>query len=199
MDNVGRRVLELESPPLVKGILLLSRIAFLREQGGATLDQLLAELGPADAAVLRGSISREAWYPLDLLQRIDCAIVSMLPDHDRADVLVQIGRASADAILVGSEGQHIQRRAPKCFLESVPHLYGALHTDGRREYEGISVGAAVIRTFCKPCSAASDDCWTIVGWLQRGLELSGADAVLVKQTSSRAGGAPACEFHCEWR
>lgn len=199
MNNVESRVLELEPPPLVKGILVLSRVAFLREQGGSTLEQLLAEIGPADAAVLRGSISPDAWYPLDLLHRIDSAIVSMLPCHDRADVLVQIGRASADAILIGSEGRHIQRSAPKSFLESVPCLYDTLHTDGRREYADISVDAALIRTFCEPCSAASDDCWTIVGWLQRGLELSGAEAVLVCQTSSRAGGDPACEFHCEWR
>lgn len=189
---------ELESRPMVKGMLVLSRLAFLREQGGSALDQVLAKLGPVDAAVLRGSILPDAWCHLDLLHRIDSAIVSLLPDHDCADVLVEIGRASADAVLMGPQGRHIQRCAPKSFLESVPQLYGALHTDGRREYEGISADAALIRTFCEPCLAASDDCWTIVGWLQRGLELSGAEAVLVRQTSSRAGGDRACEFHCEW-
>lgn len=189
----------LDSKPQVKGILFLARLGFLRKQGGEALEQALAELEPGAASVLRGEISPDAWYPLDLLHRIDSAIVSMLPGHDREDVLVQIGRASADAILIGSEGRHRQCRAPKSFLESVPRLYGALHTDGRREYEGISPDAAVVRTFCEPCAAASDDCWTIVGWLQRGLELSGAEAVLVSQTSSRAGGDPACEFHCEWR
>jgi uncharacterized protein (TIGR02265 family) len=189
----------LDSKPQVKGILFLARLGFLREQGGELLAQALDELEPGAASALRGSISPDAWYPLDLLHRVDSAIVSMLPGHDREDVLVQIGRASADAILVGYEGRHIQRRAPKSFLESVPNLYSALHTGGRREYKAISRGAAVVRTFCEPCSAVSDDCWTIVGWLQRGLELFGADAVLVKQISSRAGGAPACEFHCEWR
>lgn len=189
----------LDSKPQVKGILFLSRLGFLREQGGEALEQALAKLEPGAASVLRGSISPDAWYPLDLLHRIDNAVVSLLPGHDRADVLVQIGRASADAILIGSEGRHIQRRAPSLFLESVPHLYGALHTDGRREYESLSPNAAVVRTFCEPCAAASDDCWTIVGWLQRGLELSGAEAVIVRQTTFRANGGPACDFHCEWR
>jgi uncharacterized protein (TIGR02265 family) len=199
MDKAGGRVLKVDPEPQVTGALLLSRVAFLRAQGSSALEEVLRGLGPADAAVLRGPLLPEAWFPLDLRRRVDEVIASVLSQHNRADVLVQLGRASADAILAGPGGLDANCGAPRRFLARVPSLYEAHHTAGRREYEGIGAHAAVVRTFCEPCSAASGDCWTILGWLQRGLELSGAEEVLVRQTSSRAEGGPACEFHCQWR
>lgn len=199
MDNAGGRVLKVDPEPQVTGALLLSRVAFLRAQGSSALEEVLRGLGSADAAVLRGPLLPEAWYPLDLHRRVDEVIASVLSQHNRADVLVQLGRASADAILAGPGGLDMKCSSPELFLARVPRLYEAHHTAGRRECEGLSAHAAVVRTFCEPCSAASGDCWTILGWLQRGLELSGAEAVLVRQTCSRASGGPGCEYHCEWR
>lgn len=196
MNDARRRVVNVDSKPLVTGILFLSRLAFLREQGGSALEQVLAYIGRADAAVLRGTIVPDAWYPLGLHHRMDEAIAAVFSEHDRADVLVQLGRASADEMLAGSE--YIKHGAPEFFLNAVPRLYSAHHTAGRRDYQSFGPNAGVIRAFDTACFARRDDCWTAMGWLQRALELCGADGVLVNETACRAAGAPCCEYHCEW-
>lgn len=189
----------LDCEPQVRGGLLLARLEYLRHQGGAALlEQALAQLAPADAAMLRRPIRPVSWYPWQLHLRVDDAIASLASPGDRADVLVQIGRASADAILDGSHPQYIKHGAPRFFLEVVPRLYRVHHTVGRREYQPLAENAGIVRTFGVEHLITPDDCWTIVGWLQRGLELSSADAVLVTETSCRSAGAVCCEYQCEW-
>ncbi len=191
-------MLNIDSEPQVVGGLLLARLEYLRHHGGsALLERVLARLEPADAEVLRRPILPVSWYPRQLHLCVDEAIVSLVLPGDRADVLIEMGRASADAILDRSYRQFIKHGAPQVFLEAVPRLYSAHHTVGRREYQPLAENVGSVRTFdMEP--AAADDCWTVMGWLQRGLELSGAEAVLVTETSCRAAGAPYCEYRCEW-
>ena len=47
-------------------------------------------------------------------------------------------------------------------------------------------------------SEPGDACWERVGFLERGLELLGARAVLVSELECRSGGAGACIYECEW-
>ncbi len=193
----GPRVLNIDSEPQVAGGLLLARLEYLRHHGGSALvERVLAQLAPADAAVLRGPILPVSWYPRQLHLGVDEAIVSLASPGDRADVLVGMGRASADAILDGT--QFIKHGVPQFFLEAVPRLYSAHHTVGRRAYAPLGENGGIIRTFEAERLVTPDDCWTAVGWLQRGLELSGAEAVLVTETICRASGAPCCEYRCEW-
>ena len=83
-------------------------------------------------------------------------------------------------------------------LESVPRLYSAHYAGTCGEYMKLDGNSAVIRTFARRRFARPDYCWSVVGWLQRGLELFGADAALVTEASCRASGAPYCEYRCEW-
>lgn len=190
-------MLNIDSEPQVVGGLLLARLEYLRHHGGsALLERVLARLDAPDAEVLRGPILPVSWYPRQLRLGVDEAIVSLVSRGDRADVLVGMGRASADAILDGAK--FIKHGVPQFFLEAVPRLYRAHHTVGRRVYQPLGENEGIIRTFDADGLVVPDDCWTVVGWLQRGLELSGADAVLVTETSCRAAGGPCCEYHCEW-
>jgi uncharacterized protein (TIGR02265 family) len=191
---------KLDSEPRAKGGLLVARLEYLRAQGGTELlESVLARLAPADVGMLRRPIRPASWYPLGVQHRLDDAIASVLSPSDRSEAFVQVGRAYADAILARSPPRTMNGIAPTSFLEAVPHLYSALHlAAGHREYEQLGVNAAVIRTFDADHLAVEDHCWTVVGCLQRGLELSGAASVLVTETSCRAGGAPCCEYRCEW-
>ncbi len=185
--------------PQVRGSLVLSRLEYLRNQGATVLlDQVLSQLAPADAGMLRRSVRPASWYPLSVQLRLDDAIASVLSFGDRAEAFVEVGRAYADAILARSHRQKATRGTPKVFLETVPRLYHAYYTVGRREYEPLGDNAAVIRTFDAEGLVIADHCWTVVGCLQRGLELSGADTVLVTETACRSSGASCCQYLCEW-
>lgn len=194
------RLPRLHSEPQAKGGLLLARIEFLRDQGGAELlESVLARLAPADAGMLRRPIRPSSWYPLRIQHRLDDAIASVLSPSDRSEAFVEVGRAYADAVLARSPRRTMSGIGPASFLQAVPHLYSALHSAaGRCEYEPLGENAAVIRTLDAEQLVIDDYCWTVVGYLQRGLELSGAGSVLVTETLCRAVGAPCCEYWCEW-
>jgi hypothetical protein len=190
---------DLDPEPEVKGVLLLSRLAFLREYGSTPLDRVLARLAPEDSAVLRSPVLPAAWYPAGLRSRIDQAIIELISAEARLDVLVHMGRVSAEAMLSSAELSHLAAAAPHAFLGAVPGLYVTHHTAaGHREYERVDANVGVIRTSGAPQLVTGDDCWTVVGWLQRALELCGAEGVLVNETACRAAGAPCCEYRCEW-
>ncbi|WP_242392173.1 TIGR02265 family protein [Anaeromyxobacter oryzisoli] len=177
----------------------MARLKYLRSKGGeGPLEHVLAQLPPADAVTLRRPIRRDCWYPLSLQLRLDDAIASVVSPGERSDAFIEVGRAYADAILDRTQRQNVTSTAPKLFLESLPRLYRAYHTAGHREYEPVGQNAGIIRTFDANWRVPMDHCWTVVGCLQRGLELSGADTVLVTETSCRAVGASCCEYRCEW-
>jgi uncharacterized protein (TIGR02265 family) len=149
--------------------------------------------------MLRRPLRPASWYPLRLQLRLDDAIAAVLSPGDRSHAFVEVGRAYADAILARHPRGALNGTAPKSFLEMVPHLYGAYHVAaGYREYQPLGENSAVIHTIDPHGVIVDDHCWTVVGCLQRGLELSGAEAVLVTETACRAAGAPCCEYHCEW-
>jgi hypothetical protein len=192
-------VLENDSEPQALGGLLLARIAFVLKLGGShLLDDVLARLAPNDVAILRKPIQPGAWYAVALHHRVDDAIASVVSPGDRSAALIHMGRASADEILASGDRPHIRVGAPEFFLEAVPPLYSAHHSGGCREYMRLDDNSAVIRTIERRRVVPADDCWTVVGWLQRGMELSGAESALVTETCCRAMGARYCEYVCEW-
>ncbi len=113
-------------------------------------------------------------------------------------MFIDLGRALADVLLAASGRECIKRGVPQHFLEAVPRLYGAYHTVGTREVRVFGDSASMIRTHEPKNLVTADHCWTVIGWLQRGLELSGADIVLVTETSCRSNGARTCDYWCEW-
>jgi len=79
----------------------------------------------------------------------------------------------------------------------VPLLYGTQHDTGRRDYQQTGQRSALLRTL-EAEETSVDDCLTTVGWLERGVELSGGRTVRVEERACRATGAAACQYHCEW-
>jgi len=184
----------------VKGMLLGARMRFLAAQGDGNRDRVLASLSEGDRAILGGVLLPNSWYPSDLLARLDAAIAEVLVHGDRRRLFAEMGRFSAQANLGpgGMQRPYLQEGDTHIFLRHVPRMYTSVHSSGRRTYEKVSPQAAVIRTF-ETGAASVDDCLTAVGWLQRGIELSGGSSVRVFETQCRAKGAAYCEYRCDWR
>jgi hypothetical protein len=177
--------------PQIKGNVLASRLGFVRARGGEpAVDAVLARLPPADRDVLRGWILPISWYPIDLNLRLDDAIAAVLSPQDRARIFIEMGRASADASLLGAQ-------RPYFLLRTAPQIYTSYYRVGRRTYERTGECSAVLRTFDAE-SVTATDCLTVVGWHQRAIELSGGTDVRVVERRCRARGDPNCEYACEW-
>ncbi|MFY3744716.1 TIGR02265 family protein [Anaeromyxobacter sp. Red801] len=183
----------------VKGTLLVSRMNYLRAQGSESAERVLRRLTVADQALLRGTLDPAAWYPADLLIRVELTIAALLARGDRSAMFLAMGRHTAETNLApaGAHRAYLREGEPHHLLRSVPVLYAASHTSGSRTYEATGPRAAVIRTHGGD-EVTADDCLTAVGWLGRAIELSGGKAVKVAETHCRARGAASCEYRCEW-
>ena len=185
----------------VKGILFGARMKYLSAQGAAKRDQVLAHLSQGDRETLTGALLPNTWYPADLLVRLDRVIADTLVQGDRRELFKEMGRFSADVNLRpgGVQRSYLKEGDAQVFLRHVPRMYTTVHgVDGRRIYERMGDSSAVIRSL--PGGEVSvDECLTTVGWLERGIELSGGRDVRVTETQCLAKGAPCCEYRCEWR
>ncbi len=184
--------------PRIKGHVLLSRLAYVRERGGEpALETVLARLPQADRDALRGWILPIAWFPLELNLRLDDAIATVFSPEDRTRVFLEMGRASADANLGGSQKPFVKEGDPHFLLSSAPRIYAAYYQVGRREYEKTGPTSAVLRTYDAE-SVTAADCLTVVGWHERAIALCGGKEPTVVETRCRARGDPHCEYRCSW-
>lgn len=184
--------------PGIKGNVLLSRMAYVRQQGGeAAMAHVLGRLSAEDQAILRGWILPIGWYPLELNLRLDDAISRVISPEDRSRVFLEMGRASADANLGGPQKPFVRAGDPHFLLSSAPQIYAAYYAVGRREYEKTGQCSATLRTHDAE-SVTATDCLTVVGWHVRAIELCGGERVTVVETKCRTKGDAFCEYRCAW-
>jgi uncharacterized protein (TIGR02265 family) len=189
------------SPPTssrIKGHVLQARLKFVRETAGEqTLQQILARLPAEDRTILSGMVLPIGWYPLELNLRLDAAIAQVLSPHDKSQVFLDMGRASAEQNLHGAHRPYVREGDPHFLLSAAPRIYATYYAVGRRTYERAGDREAILRTYDAEVVSATD-CLTVVGWHRRAIELCGGQDVRVVETQCRAHGASHCEYRCAW-
>jgi uncharacterized protein (TIGR02265 family) len=183
----------------IKGSLLLARMKFVKGRGSQAAELVLGRLPREDQVVLRGSLLPSSWYPTGLLLRLETTAADVLAGGDRRSLFAEMGRFTAGTNLRpgGMQRPYLREREPHFLLSNVPRMYTSQHSVGRREYQRLGPTAALIRSLEEE-PFSPDDCCTTAGWLEQAIALSGGRDPRVAETQCRAGGAPHCEFHCEW-
>ncbi len=184
----------------VKGTLLIARMKYLRAQGEDSAERVLRRLSEEDRRVLADTILPSTWYAAGVLQRLETTTAALLARGDREHLFREMGRFSAETNLgpAGVQRPYLRVGDPQFLLRQVPQMYATQHDTGRREYVQVGERSAVLRTVDAE-ETSLDDCLTTIGWLVRGIELSGGRAVKVVEPVCRARGGAACEYHCEWQ
>ena len=184
--------------PKIRGSILLARLAFVREKNGAeAVEKILNTLSREDQAVLRGKVWEGGSYAFELNERLDRAIANTLSPKDPNRVFVEMGRASAETNLLGPQKTLVTPGDPHRFLAQAPYIYMLYYAKGRRTYEKLGPTRGVMKTFDAEVVSAQD-CLTVVGWYERGLEICGAQGVRIEERHCRARGHAFCEYVCEW-
>jgi uncharacterized protein (TIGR02265 family) len=179
----------------IKGSVLKARLAFAneREPGGA--EAVLQQLPVEDQAALR-SLLATSWYPFDLGQRLDRAIVDLF-GKGKPEFFEQIGEASAEKNLTGVHKHFLVAGDPQAFLARAPMVYSFYYDRGRREYEKTGEREAVLTTLDAEVFSLAD-CATVVGWHRKALEMCGARNPRVVEEECRARGASVCRYRLNW-
>lgn len=185
--------------PKTKGLILLARREFVESRWGkAGWEKVLRRLSREDQQVLRGLILAIAWYPFELNLRLDQAIAEIHSPHDRKEVFLEMGRASAEVNMLKLHPSYVKAGHPKHLLDNTAHIYKSYYDSGYRTCEMLSETSAVLRTY-EARNVTSEDCLTVVGWYQKAIEICGGKNVKVRETQCRVDGAACCEYLCEWR
>jgi uncharacterized protein (TIGR02265 family) len=180
----------------VKGSVLISRLAFVEQHGGAeAVERVLATLPPADRSELRNLVAIQ-WCPFELGRRLDDAIVNVLGEG-RAQFFERLGAASADANLTGVHKAFLTPGDPLAFLAKATQIYKLYYDTGHRDYVQTGPTAAVLTTHDAE-TFSGPDCLTVIGWYRRALEMCGATNVHITEEECRARGGAVCRYSISW-
>lgn len=197
----GRRARNLLSSrfvtaPRLKGSVIRARLTFVEELGGqAAVERVLARL-PAEAAETLRTLLSASWYPFELGEQLDRAVVDEL-GGGRADFFLRIGADSAERNLHGVHKAFL-RSDPHTFLAQVPTIYAFYYDRGHRTYERTGERSGVMTTHDAETFSAAD-CLTVVGWHVRALEMCGASGVRIVEEECRATGGRVCRYRLSWQ
>ena len=181
----------------IKGGVFVSRLAFLREQGGEPLvERVLSALPPVDQEALRGIVLSSAWYPFEINERLDLAIGAAMGRGDQ--LFRELGHRSALHNLGTAHRNYIRDHDPHSFLRRTASIYRVYYDTGSRTFEETGPTAAILRTIGSK-SFSRTDCLTVVGWYETAIEMCGAANARVTETKCRARGDDVCEYLCEWQ
>ena len=180
----------------VKGAVLKARVAFIEEHfGKAGVEKVLGRLDKADRAAL-DIILPIRWYPFDVGERMDAAIVAALGNGDPR-FFERLGSASAERNLMTVHKGFLRPGDPHAFLRNTQVIFRTYYEIGRRDYESTGPTSAVLTTHDAEAFSAPD-CLTIIGWHRKALEMCGATGVQIRETECRAKGGSVCRYELSW-
>ena len=181
----------------IKGNVLQARIAYIKEHyGDSGVEKVLEVLRPNEQKVLRGVISSLGWYPFEMGDRLDRAIVKVLGGGDMR-IFEEMGAASAVKNLGTVHQMFLVPGNPQAFLERAPLIYKYYYDIGRREYEFTGSNSGRLTTYDAE-TYSEPDCLTVIGWYKKALEMCGAVSVTMYEEVCRAKGGEFCRYHVSW-
>ena len=180
----------------VKGSVLLSRLDFAREHFGVQgLAKLLAALTDEDRRVATTFLPAQ-WYPFDLGERIDSAIMHVLGRGDPG-TFHRLGVRSAEVNLAGVHSVFLQSGDPHGLLRRAPVIYKLYYDTGTRTYEKTGENSCRLTTYDSE-SYSRADCFTVIGWHQRAVGLCGGTDVRIDHSVCRVEDGAVCQYDISW-
>jgi uncharacterized protein (TIGR02265 family) len=182
----------------IKGGIIVSRREFVQEHFGEDAwDKVQAALPEDDQRALAGSILATAWFPFELGDRLDKAIVDVMGGGDQK-VFEQLGVKSAQRSLAQSHKSFLTPGDPQSFMKKSPAIYRFYYDTGRREYRETGPTSGVMTTYDAETFSAPD-CLTVIGWYKEALRQCGAKDVTVVEEECRARGDACCRYTISWK
>ncbi len=181
----------------IKGFVLSSRINFVRERFGAeALEKIFASLPAADAEKLRGVILPSSWFPVEVEERLDEAIIRVIGGRSE-EAFRELGRQSAVQNLAKFQTAFLKGKNPQSFLAQTPSIYRIYYDAGSREYHATGETSGTLLTTGAE-NVTYGDCLTIMGWHEQALEMVGAKSVKISHPVCKARGGTVCRYEVSW-
>ena len=179
----------------IKGVVLRSRMAYVRDNMGEAAAQSVVARLPAEDQRQLARILPGSWYPFEIQERLDDAISAHMGIGER--IFRLLGEQSARDNLATAHRAFVDAHDPHGLLQHAATIHEAYYDTGHREYERLGDKSAVLRTFgC--LSTSRPECLSNMGWHQAAIEVCGGLRARVTDPLCRARGDAHCEYLCEW-
>lgn len=194
----GREVLEDPARPgvcVVKGVMLVGRQKFLREQfGERDLQTVLEKLSPATYKLAATPLSG-AWVPFGALIEYDRAILEHFKDR-HPNVLALVGAASA-GYGIGTVYRILDNQELTKFLEGIAHFHEQFQKFGRVVFTKTPKGG-VMEYFDYPCFSRVF-CESAVGFFLEAILRHGGRDPQVSESKCHCRGDGVCRYEMTWK
>lgn len=180
----------------IKGVVLLSRRQFVRENFGEAGWESVLEALPAEVRDELEPIFATKWYAFEIGERLDQAIVDVLGGGETS-VFEELGAKSAQRSLEREHRTFLTPGDPQAFMRKANLIYRFYYDTGRREYEQSGPNSGVMTTYEAETFSAAD-CLTVIGWYKEALRRCGAEDVEVVEEECRAKGGSCCRYRFRW-
>lgn len=190
-------VLIKEKKMKVRGLVLHARREFVESNfGPGAWEEVLAALPAAERAQFKAGLYTTQWYPFDLGERLDKAIVDVLGEG-RESVFEEIGIKSAQRNLSSVHQSFLRPGDPQAFMRLSSTIYRSYYDTGHRTYEQTGPCSGVITTY-EAETFSVPDCLTVIGWYKEALRMCGAQNITAVEELCRARGDSCCRYRFEW-
>jgi hypothetical protein len=184
--------------PEVKGVLILGRLAFMKEIfGESVVESAMARLAPEDQGLLSNPFLPSTWYPLETLRALD-RLTRLCPESARARS-AEIGRALAQYVCTGVYKSMV---APDPIKQvgRISWVGDMLYRNYRHCESKLTGKGSCLVTYIydKGVTPTPGMCKSTTGFLIRLMELSGANQVTGVHDKCVGNGADRCEFRLGW-
>ena len=181
----------------IKGLVIQARKEFVDDNfGRGAWEKVLEALPPEERDMLKNLILTAKWYPFELGERLDRAIVNVL-GGGKEKFFEDIGAKSAQRSLTKVHKSFLTPGDPQTFLGKTGIIYNFYYDTGRREYTPAGPDSGVMTTYDAKTFSVPD-CLTVIGWHKEALRMCGARNVEIVEEECRAKGGSCCRYRIKW-
>ena len=182
----------------IRGAVIQARKDFVEEHfGEASWEPVFSSLSEEDQEIIGGLIVSAGWYPFEVGERLDKAIVDIL-GHGDLVIFEDIGAQSAKRNLSTIHKPFLTPGNPQAFMTQADAIYKFYYNVGRREWKPTGPNSGVMTTYDAETFSVPD-CLTVIGWYKEALRMCGAKSVEIVEETCRARGGDCCRYRISWK
>jgi len=181
----------------VKGSALTSRVLWVElGHGAAGVERVRRQCSPELRGHIDEGLAKARWYPFEEFVELNLVIDRLFGKGDLS-LVRELGRAGADANLTTIYRLFFKLGSVQWILGRGVRLWSAHYDSGYCEIaaRGPRAGVMRIRGFATPHQA---HCLSVMGWVERSVELSGGKRPIVEESLCRTRGDDMCQLDITW-
>ncbi len=178
----------------VKGTAVAASLRYASEKlGPQSYRRMLESLSEEERHVVENGILASGWYPVDMLVHVMESAIKVSGDPHMPH---EMGRASADYSLTTIYKIFFKVGSPQFVISKAGAVFKTYYTAGQMNATVSEKGHAVLEATGFESNPLL--CERITGWMERTLELSGAQGPRLVHTQCVCRGDALCRYEGRW-